>query len=510
MHLSNAAERESTARRGVMQEQFEPWELGSGTWLRDRTSEQWRLVATRAGAVVDPGVPAQDVARLSDARCDPASGAWFPPDFKYSLHTGVPLHTTTRQMKSSWVPPFGEAGLSGTERVARGLKRTPVSLALAHARERSASGQPDCTLPPLPPGQYRFVVDRFDAACPTLIALEPDEGKLLVLLPESNQWMPLERTEGTSWAHRLGNPRAWRMELVHAHGHATAYCPSARGLAAITPSVFGLRHAVEYAGEGPALGGPVAWRGEIWMPVVGTGQMVHLVGKPEGTAGHMHIVLPTDVPVPLHGFEAPVFNDLHVTWPCDDGQMVLRLDADGAKQVDWITWPEHVMPIFEIGCPYVQHDGTFWQLCRRNDDGRYHYVQLAEASPQPAPVDALRPCTGSVCYRGTSRIDGGPWRGAQAGAPASAEIVVPLLESAHDGAVVGLRMDAPHGVLSFVHDGMEPSRAILQVEMQGKRAVSFGTIEVNRPWLALLFVYDAHLWLHHPDLEQALGWKLEQ
>ena len=116
--------------------------------------------------------------------------------------------------------------------------------------------------------------------------------------------------------------------------------------------------------------------------------------------------------------------------------------------------------------------------------------------------------TGRVCYRGTSRIDDGPWRAAQAGDDASAEIVVPLLESAHDGAVVGLRMDAPHGALALLQAGNGPSRAILQVEVQGRPAVAFGAIAVKRPWLALLFVHDGHLWLHHPDLLQVPGWKL--
>ena len=161
-----------------------------------------------------------------------------------------------------------------------------------------------------------------------------------------------------------------------------------------------------------------------------------------------------------------------------------------------------------MGCPYMQHDGTFWQLCRRVDDERFLYVRMAGPSPETAPLDTLGLCTGRVCYRGMSRIQEDPWRGAQAADDASAEIVVPLLESAHDGAVVGLRMNAPHGVLALMQGGNEPTRAILQVEVQGRPAVSFGAIAVKRPWAALLFVHDGHLWVLHPDLPQALGWKL--
>jgi len=490
-----------------LEDQFEPWVLGSGTWHRDRRSEEWRLVATRAGGVVDPSVPARDIARLIEARPDPESGKWFPPDFRYSLRTGAPLPAPIPTPQSSWVPPFGESALSGAERAARGVRRTSVSLALARANERSASGRPDATLPPLAPGQYRFAADSFDAACPTLIAVEPEQGKLLVLLPESMQWMPLELTAGRNWAQRLRNPRGWRMELVHANGHATAYLPSVTGLAAITPSVFGRRYAVDYVGEGPALGGPVAWGSEIWMPVHGKRGMVHLVGKPYREAGHPDLSLPTQTPVPAHGFEAPVFNDLSVTWPCEQGQLVLQLDAGGEKRADWIAWPEELKPIFGMGCPHMQRNGSFWQLCRRNDSADLEHVQMAVASPDSIPLDALRLCTGRVCYRDTSRIDDGRWRRAQDVAPA--EVVVPLLESAHDGGVVGLRMEARHGVLALPQSGNEPSRAILQIEVEGQPAVSFGEIVVKRPWLTLLFVHDGHLWVHHPDLARALGWRLE-
>ena len=488
-----------------MQDQVEPWVLGSGTWHRDRRSEEWRLVATRAGAAVDPSVPARDVARLVDARPDPDSGKWFPPDFRYSLLTGAPLPAPSPSPQPSWVPPFGESPVSPAERVARGVRRTSVPLALARADERSATDRPEVTLPPLPRGQYRFVVDRFDVACPTLLAIEPEQGKLSVLLPESLQWMPLQPTASRSWAQRLRNPRGWRMELVHGEGQATAYCPSVTGLAAITPSVFGLRYSVDFAGDGPAVGGAVAWGGEIWLPVHGKRGMVHLVGQPYGKGGHTTIVLSTQAPVPAHGFEAPVFNDLHVTWPCEQGQLVLQLDADGQKQVAWIPWPAELKPVFGMGCPYMQRNGSFWQLCARNDGAAFDHVQMAVASPESASLDALRLCTGRVCYRDTSRIDDGRWRRTQADGPA--EVVVPLLESAQDGVVLGLRVEARHGVPA--HLGNEPSRAILQVEAEGQPAVSFGEIVVTRPWLALPFVHDGHLWIHHPDLARALGWQLK-
>ena len=488
-----------------MDEQIEPWELRSGTWHRDRASGAWRLAAMRDGTAVDPRLSAQDVACLAGASREPASGERFPPDFNYSPRTGAPLDVAIT-LDPPWVPPFGASGVPGAQSLARGLRQTPLPLALARAHRRSADDPPDRALPPLPPGQYRFVVDRFAAACPTLVAVEPERGNLLVLLPGSGRWSALGRTEGASWGQRLRNPRGWRMELAHAHGRATAYCPSATGLAAITPNVIGLCYAIEHAGDGPALGGPVAWGGEIWAPVLGKGHVVQLVGRPHGAA--RHTVLPTHAPVPQHGFEAPVFDDLHVNWPCDEGQLVLHLDADGDKQCHWLAWPGPSRPVFAMGSPYVAADGTFWQLCRRTDDGRFEYVRMAKAAAEAVPIDGLRLSTGHASYGGTLRADGDPWRAAQADDGESTGIVVPLLESTHDGCVLGLRMEAPHGALALLHGNREPPRAVLQVHMQGGPATPFGTLHVRKPWLALPFVHDGHLWVEHPDLPQALGWEL--
>lgn len=488
-----------------MEEQIERWELRSGTWLRHRATGTWCLAALRDGTAVDPGLPPQDVACLAGASREPATGERLPPDFNYSPRTGAPLDFAIT-LDPPWVPPFGASALPGVKSASHGLRQTPLPLALARAHGRSAGDPPDRTLPPLPPGQYRFVAGRFGAACPTLLAVEPERGSLLVLLPESRSWSALGRIEGASWGQRLRNPRGWRMEVVEVHGHATAYCPSAAGLAAITPNVIGLGYAIAHAGDGPALGGPVAWGAELWAPVLGKGHVVQLVGWAPGAASH--IVLPTHAPVPHHGFEAPVFDDAHVVWPCDEGRLVLQRDAAGGGQCRWIAWPSHARPLFAIGCPHRADSGAFWQPCRRDDDGSFAFVGMANAEAEAIPVDALRLCTGRSGYAGTWRIDGEPWRPTSTPEEDSTDVVLPLLESLHDGAVLGLRIEAPHGVPALLHGQREPRRAVLQVELQGQPATAFGTLHVRKPWLALPFVHDGHLWVDHPDLPQVAGWEL--
>jgi hypothetical protein len=490
-------------------ERIESWKLRSGTWYRDPKSESWQLATTPNGTVANVKLSAPDVGRMIGAKRDTGTGQWFPSDFSYSPQTGTVLHTPVTCLDSSWVPPFGAPALSDIARpLARGLRETAAPLKLARPDGRfDPAGDADGTLPALPSGQYRFLVHRFDVASPTLMAIESEQGTLLVLLPESRTWIPLERPTGAVLAEGLKNSRGWRMEVVEEPGSATLYFPTARGLAAVTPTLIGLSYAVEYFG-GLALGGPVAWAGEVWLPVLGKTGAVNLVGKPRGAA--KPIVLPTSAPAPKNGFEAPVFDPDHVIWPSEEGQLVLRLDQEGKQDTDWIAWPDALSPAFSLGCPYLSRPGSFSQLCWSGQKESLEYVQMGKPGPERAAIDAPRLGTGNISYQKGQRIEGDPWRAPEPVFDgASSEVVVPLIESEPEGAVVGLRIDAPQGVLALLESNKETHRARLQLQARNRPGVLFGTISVARPWLASVFVYDAHLWVYHPELPQALGWRLE-
>src|SRR6185369_724312 len=305
------------------------------------------LAKTPNGTVANAKLSTPDVGRMIGAKRDISSGQWFPSDFNYSPQNGAPLHVTITCLDSPWVPPFGATALFDISApLARGLRQTPARLILA--RSRNARSDPasdaDRTLPALPPGQYRFLVHRFDVASPTLMAIDSEHGNLLVLLPESKTWVPLERPTRGFLAEGLKNSRGWRMEVVEGARCATLYFPTADGLAVVTPTLIGLSYSAEYFGEGLALGGPVAWAGDVWLPVAGKKGVVNLVGKPRGAA--KPIVLPTSAAVPKNGFEAPVFDPLRVIWPSEEGQLIVRLDPNGKKETDWITWPDGLRPTF--------------------------------------------------------------------------------------------------------------------------------------------------------------------
>lgn len=500
---------EVDVRRLAVEEQTASWRLGSGSWYLDPESETWRLAASCDGTPVDARLRAQDVRRMIGARRDASTGQWFPPDFNYSPQTGAQLHDTVVCQESPWVPPFGASTLSGTSTPKPGgLRQTAAPLVLARSNARlDPTSDADRTLPALPPGQYRFLVHTFDVASSILMAIEPQQGKLLVLLPESMVWIPLEGKDGATLAPGPKNSRGWRMEVTDEARSARLYFPTDGGLAVVTPTLIGLSYTVEYFGEGPALGGPVAWAGEVWLPQLGKDGTVNLVGKPLGDAETA--VLATGAVAPAQGFEAPVFDSLHVIWPSEEGQLIVRLNQAGKKKSDWIAWPQGLRPAFSLGCPLFFE--SFWQQCWSGQDAPLEYVQMGRLFPQRIRIDAPRLCTGRISYVDEQRVEGGPdVQPAHVSGRTSSQVVVPLIESEHERAVVGLRIDAPDGVLALLDSNEEEHLAVLQLQAESRADVLFATLEVARPWLASLFVYDAHLWMYHPALAEVSGWKLDE
>jgi hypothetical protein len=497
--------------------QSECWQLGSGRWMRDLKSETWRLETTPNGARVHASLPAPDVARLTGAMHDASEDDWFPPEFSYSPRTGARLQGTVAPFGSAWVPPYGAAPVSDLgEPLSNGLWQTPNPLIVRSSGLDGMQATADRSLPPLPPGRFHFLVHRFDVASPILMAIDARHGRLLVLLPESRRWVALEHPAG-GLLTGAGHERGWRMEVVEGSVDATLYLPTVRGLAAVTPTLVGLSYRVAYLNEGQALGGPVAWTDRIWAPALGADGRVKLVGKPKGLDKALE--LQTGAPAPAHGFESPVFDSRRVIWLSEEGHLVLRLDSRAGMQAEWIGWPEGLRPRFAAGCPHRAASGEFWQLCSGSTEEAYEYVQLGHAAgsagdhawPGTVPVDHPRLTTGGVSYLGRQRIDGEPWSQPQhEEAGTSPEVVVPLIESASRRAVIGLRIAAPQGALALLETDRERHLAVLQLEADSSPGVlALGAFTAARPWTATLFVHDEHLWMHHPELSQAMGWKLE-
>ena len=485
----------------------ERWPLASGTWVRDAGG--YRLAETASGAAVDAALGAIDLARFTGARLAP-DGALFPPEFAYSPDGGARLPAAAPESEQNWVPPYGQRNVSAGERPGvRGLRLTPQALQVS-AAPRPEGGDGDAVLPLPPGGNYEFIVSRYNSRGGELLALDPVAGALYLWLAGAGQWLALAHGGGGFLAETTLKREDWRCEVAGEGEDSRIFLPTSAGLACLRPDALTLSFEVAYIGGGEAVGAPLHWGGAIWAPQRrADGTLVLQAAGLSGAAGAV-IEVATDDPLARIGrFAPPVGSERQLIWPGDGGQLVLSRTPDGGMQADWLPWPGGVTPAFEFGCPFMPTSGGFWQLCW--DAGREAYVYLQLGRPQPERYEALTPrfSTGSLNYRVATRMKLPPWQEPEHGDDGGKGMVVlPLLESAVEAAVLGIEIEFNRG-LDELLDSRERLHATLLVQADNHADLRLLRFVAAQPWAGRVFIHDGLLWFYHPEWSRIEGWRLD-
>lgn len=498
----------------------ERWPLPSGVWQRDAASRRWELAATPGGQPASPAIPQADLYQLLGARSVQsqqvgalANAPRFPPEFRFSPESGEALTAAPTPDAPAWIPPFGASPvadplkqggeLRGLHQAASGVRLRPAP---ASGRAAQATDDASHSLALPPPGRYEFCVARLGAQQDVLLAIEPERGGLFVWLALSQLWLPLEPKTPGLLADASVPVDRWRMELLVQGDQAattTLVMPTVSGLAVVQADVLSLGYSVAYVGDGPALGAPIFWSGEAWAPIRAAETGLSLVNASGG-------VVPLASPAAIESFAPPVCDSRQIVWPCEQGQLVVRKGSGGEPEVSWVEWPAGVKPRFEFGSPYLSRSGSFWQMAWDDAAGAYVYVQMGRPQPEVHGVGSPRFGTGSLSYLQGQRIKGDPWLDPEHAVEANSdEVVLPLLESARQAAVLGLVVESTSGVTALL-ESKDRQRAELQFQADNSPDLRFFTLLVARPWRARVFVYDQRLWIYHPDLPYAYGWDLEK
>lgn len=502
-----------------MEQHGEDWELASGIWRRDGDPGEWLPVARAGGRrVSDRLLPAERLALVRTAtitRGSAGDASHFPAEFAFSPDTGERLSPVAIPVSAPWIPPYGAhaaAPGSGQNSDVRGLRQTTFDIAVTQQprsgsqRRRSATDEPDCSIPAPPPGQYEFAVGRFGADVDLLLAIEPEKGALFVWLAAGMRWEPLSQDGGGFLAEMTGNAGGWRAELQQDGASTIVYLPTTAGLAVVRPDCLALHFSVSYLGDGAAVGAPVLWGGEVWAPLRDAGGAITVIAV--SSTGQLLRAQKLAVQAPETIFGQPVCDAQHVIWPARDGQLVVRKGPDGAPQCSWVDWPREVQPTFSFGCPYLSATGRFWQLCWSRREESYVYVQMGRSGAEVMPTMAPALCTGRYSYKMATRMKGDPWLDpSDSNDSHSNDVVVPLLESTKSGAVLGLVIEAEGGVTALL-ESTSQHRAVLQFRSDVSADVRFQTLISPMPWLARAFIFDRCIWIYHSDEQAIVGTEL--
>lgn len=484
------------------------WQLESGVWTIDSTRPGLEYTRSAVALPVADNLTREDIGRLMRAGRLPRDPALhFPPEFNYCPVSGDGLAPAPAAPSSTaWVGPFGAMPLGPAARQGvAGLRHTAMPLALA-AGERHADGMPERSLAAPPPGDYEFFSATFGTVDAALLCVDPRKGTVRAWLPASEQWAELHPRSALLLEVSTVPSRGWRAEMAYAFS-SRLYLPTKRGLACIAPDVPSLSYDVEYIGGGPSVAAPIAFGGKVWGPVR-SGAGIDIVGVDgAGLAGHAGQAVSVALQGDPGAASTPVYYNRLAVWPFENGQLLLRTEADQSLAASWLDWPKGLAPVFAFGCPYQSSEGEFWQLCFDSAINAYVYVLLGTEAFERMPVGAPRFCSGKVSYRFAARMKDAPWIEPESGDDASNNFVIPLLETAA-GNVVGVKIEANTG-LGEVLESDQRLRAVLLFEDRDGQ-VAFHTIAVAQPWRTRVFRHDGALWVYHPaaNAKPIDGWNV--
>ena len=486
------------------------WALHSGTW--GQAGGEFSLLRSVLGNDVPEGLAHAEVVRLMCMPQDDASPPCnFPPEFRYSPSTGRALTASPSREQVTWVPPYGNpVAISARKVSARGLRQYSGQLQLSSPSSRRADGDPDIVLEPPPPGDYyEFFSGNFGGLAASLIALNVAQGNLFVWLPRQESWMALEHLDELLIDVCTLPKASWRAETAPIQGApaSTLFLPTDSGLACVVPDVMALGYRVRYVGDLPVAASPIAFDGKFWVPLRAAAGKVVVIAV--DSSGEVVTRQEVDADVDAGEFGAPVAYGRQALWLSSKGRLRLLKQQDGKVSLTFTPWPVNVAPSFEFGSAYLSGDGGIWQLCFDSAEDRFVYVRVDVTADEIVPTTSPRQCSGSVNYRFAQRTNLPPWEEPSHGDDAgSNEFVIPLLEAAESGQVLGMRLLAP-GAIANTLASIERIRAELILEDRSGSVVSH-TLSAQEPWDIRLFVHDHTLWAYHARLRRLEGWRLEQ
>lgn len=492
---------------------IEKWILKSGQWIADPKGVGFNLIRTKLGNEISDQLSIQDISSLFNVgSSDEEPKAIFPPEFKFSPNTGKKLHHNTAVVANGiWIPPYGTASIANRSAgFTRGLRHSVAAINLSRTTSRSADEEADVSIPLPPAGDYEFFSIP-SGGCPNvLLALDPEKGQFNLWLPATKKWELLTHDSGGELAESRCGRIGWRCEISVDAQSSVLFLPTEEGLACVTPDAANLSFSVKYIGNAPAIGSPLQLGEQIWLPLRSSnGSICFISGNQKGEKSEQVELLITNHNTRLpNTLYAPLTTGRIAIWPADTGQLLLRKEASGRFSSSFQPWPDGIEPSFNFGSPYLSRDGGFWQLCFNANKDSYVYIRLGVDNPEM--VDALTPrlCTGNFNFRFKTKFNNEPWLEPEHGDDGGAdELVLPLLESAKNKSVLGLKLQTAVGLSEFLNS-VERMRAVLILDSDSSQ-VEFSTIAVAKPWRLRFFTHSGHLWAYHPLLNRINGWSLE-
>ena len=497
------------------------WEGPSGNWIQDDEKKRF-LILNRNTGDKEGNQSGLDVIVGAKWHSTDTSdcGGFFPPEFDHCPYCGKALTQVINHQSDMWVPPFG----SGNGLRLASSPINPATFPIKNENNKQWIDQEQASFAlPRPHGDYEFIIAPAGTKLPVLLTFDRTTGLLDYFSPSEKKWTTLTSAPG----RRVGESKLpeWAWSAAFVSGKPGIAVPTNEGpvwLAidwsnGICNPIFG---------QGEAVGGIATFENQVFTPVIVEGLItIHTfdfaalqwkqLGQPltEGvrTSGDARY------------YSVPVIDaGRHIIyWIGIDG--LLSFDqANGA--CGWRPWETDEYPcraIPELGPPYHDTFGYFWQICYDDHDNSeeqdaFRYYKLSGDESDREDVDGGRFSSGISCFSRLYEFWDKPWAKVDVGRQDKSDFIrVPLLsldEKSKITITANFGFGSTTPLLKLVKDKGKTYHTEFSIESPGDPPVELRmpyAFNIQTPWELRSFIFQSYLYVYSSEEAVCYKWRLK-
>jgi len=499
------------------------WKLHSGDWNQDDTkmrfeildSETEKIKERQSGLDIILGAKSH----LASGLC---CGGFFPPEFSYCAFCGKDL-ANGDYSSALWIPPFGNG--SGLRLSSERIDAASIPNAKRENNVIWVDRDKDVFSLPRQRGDYEFIVARLGVQSPVLLAFDRTTGLLDYYSPagvDGKKWIPLPPIPSS----RVGenNLPNWSWAAAVVSGNAGFAVPTCEGPVWLSID-WQNGKCIPKSSKGECMGGAAAIEGQVFMPTLAEGT-ISIQSFDFASAQWKQVC------APIRDFVLGSQEDRYFSVPVvDAGRRILYwMGLPGLLAFDltnhrcsWRPWETDAHPcraVLELGPPYLDSRGDYWQICyddydESQQERAFRYYKLNGNETDRENVDGGRFSSGISCFSKNYDFWEKPWAKIDKRQEQARTIRIPVLcldeeSKATITANFGKGLISP--LLEVIKDRGRKYQTELRIESPQDLPIELRmphSFSISSPWDLRLFVFQNHLYVYSTDEAICYKWRLK-
>jgi len=498
------------------------WKLRSGDWVQDDEKKRFDIL-DREKEKIQGNQLGLDI--ISGAKwhytTESNCGGFFPPEFDYCSFCGKQL-VAGEHHSDFWVPPFG--GGRGLHLVSERIHVASIPVKQENTI-RWVDQDKDIFSLPRPRGDYQFIVAPLGTKSPVLVAFDRTTGLLDYFSPaglNGKKWISLTPSSG----RRVGESKLpnWSWSAAVVGGKPGFAVPTSEGPVWIAIDWKNAKCTLE-SGRGECIGGAATLENQVLIPVLVEGGIViynfdfaayqwKQIGEP----------IQNLVPKSAEGryFSVPIVDAGRriICWVGVAGLLTFDLTNYSWVSRPWETdaYPCRAVP--ELGPPYQDLAGNFWQICYDDQDESkqeraFRYYKLSGDESDREDVDGGRFSSGISCFSKPYDLWEKPWVKIDKRQEQAKTIRAPLLcldEESKATIIANFGKGSISPIIEVVKDRGKKYQTELRIETPDDLPIELRmphAFNIHTPWELRLFIYQHHLYVYSIEEAVCYKWRLK-